>query len=43
MGATMQCQTDCVSVSKGYAIEHGQLFDEVIRLRAALEVCREKP
>lgn len=41
--ATVQCQKDCVSVSKALVKEHADLFDEVIRLRAALEVCREKP
>ena len=41
--ATAQCTVDCVSVSKAFAKEHADLFDEVIRTRAALEQCREKP
>jgi hypothetical protein len=39
--ATMQCKTDCVSVSKEYAKEHGRLFARVIRLKAALKLCQE--
>jgi hypothetical protein len=41
--ATVQCEADCVSVSKAFVKEHSNLFNEVIRLRAALEMCREKP
>ncbi len=40
--ATVQCKVDCVSVSKGYLREHAQLFDEVIRLRADLDLCKKK-
>lgn len=41
--ATTRCKTDCVSVSKALVKEHANLFDEAIRLRAALEDCRKKP
>ena len=40
--ATVQCQKDCVSVSKAFIKEHGNLFDEAIRLRASLKMCQEK-
>jgi hypothetical protein len=39
--ATVQCVTDCWSVSKSYVKEHANLFNEVIKLRAALAACRE--
>jgi hypothetical protein len=32
-----------VSVSKAFLKEHADLFDEAIRLKAALKVCQEKP
>ena len=41
--ATVQCKTDCWSVSKAFVKEHAVLFNEVVKLRAALEACREKP
>ena len=41
-GATTQCLIDCASVSKSFLREHGQLFDENIRLKAALKLCQEK-
>lgn len=40
--ATVQCQSECVSVSKAYVKEHADLFDEVIRLKASLKICTEK-
>ena len=40
--ATVQCQTDCVPVSKAFIKEHADLYDEVIRLRAALKLQQEK-
>ena len=40
--ATLQCKVDCVSVSRGFVKEHATLFDELIRTKAALKVCREK-
>lgn len=41
-GATVQCQADCVQVSKGFVKEHAELFDELIRTKAALKMCQEK-
>lgn len=41
--ATVQCTTDCVAVSKAFIKEHADLYDEVIRLRAALKFQSEKP
>jgi len=41
--ATLQCQVECVSVSKAFVKEHAELFDEDIKLRAALKLCNEKP
>lgn len=41
-GATVACTTDCFSVSTAFIREHAQLFDEVVRLRAALKLCQEK-
>ena len=43
-GATVRCAADedCVSVSKAFVREHGELFDENIRLKAALKLCNEK-
>ena len=35
--ATTQCTVECVPVSKAFIKEHAELFDEVIRLRAALQ------
>ena len=40
--ATVQCTVDCWSVSKAFVKEHANLFNEVIKLRAALEECRKK-
>lgn len=40
--ATVQCKTDCVSVSKAFVKEHANLFDELIRTKAALKTCQEK-
>lgn len=40
--ATVQCGTDCVPVSKAFLKEHADLYDEVIRLRAAVKFQREK-
>ena len=39
--ATVQCEKDCWSVSKAFVKEHANLFNEVIKLRAALEECRK--
>lgn len=39
---TLQCTKDCVSVSKAFIKEHAELFDEDIKLRAALKMCREE-
>lgn len=39
--ASVVCQTNCVSVTPAFVKEHADLFDEVIRLRAALKVCQE--
>lgn len=41
--ATVQCTVDCWPVSKAFVKEHANLFNEVIRLRAALEECRKMP
>lgn len=40
--ATVQCQKDCIAVSKAFVKEHANLFNEVIRTKAALEDCRKK-
>lgn len=40
--ATVQCHVDCVPVSKAFIKEHADLYDEVIRLRAALKLQQEK-
>lgn len=42
-GATVQCKQDCISVNKAFVVEHAYLFDELIRTKAALKVCQEKP
>ena len=34
---------ECVSVTKEFVKEHGRLFAEKIRLKAALKLCQEKP
>lgn len=41
--ATLQCSSDCVPVSKAFVKEHADLFDELIRTRAALARCHETP
>lgn len=41
--ATTRCTVNCVSVSKAFIKEHANLFDELIRTKAALEDCRKKP
>lgn len=45
--ASVQCEdgtgNHCWSVTPAYVKEHALLFDEVIRLRAALKMCQEKP
>ena len=44
--ASVQCDAtvrkDCWSVTPAYVKEHAILFDEAIRLKAALKVCQEK-
>ena len=40
--ASVQCSSDCVSVTKGFVKEHANLFDELIRTKAALKMCQEK-
>lgn len=40
---TVQCKTDCVSVSQGFIQEHGDLLEETIRLKAKLDACYTKP
>lgn len=40
--ATTRCQVDCVIVSRAFVKEHADLFDEVIRCRAALKLAHEK-
>ena len=40
--ATVQCTVDCWSVSKAFVKEHAALFNEVIRLREALDTCNKK-
>ena len=40
--STVQCHADCVAVSKAFIKEHADLYDEVIRLRAALKLQQEK-
>ena len=40
--STVACTVDCVPVSKAFVKEHAELFDEVIRLRAALKLAHEK-
>jgi len=42
---TVNCdpaKDECFSVSRGFLDEHGQLFQEVIRLREALDTCNKK-
>jgi hypothetical protein len=44
--ASVQCdtlkRTDCWSVTPAYVKEHANLFDELIRTKAALKLCQEK-
>lgn len=40
--ATVQCKANCVSVSRGFVKEHADLFDELVRTKAALKMCQEK-
>lgn len=40
--ASVQCTVDCVSVTKAFVKEHANLFDELIRTKAALEEARKK-
>jgi len=43
---SVQCrptlERPCASVTPGFIDEHAALFDEVIRLRAALTACQKK-
>lgn len=41
-GSSVQCVSDCAVVTKGLLIEHADLFDEVIRLRLAVQKCQDQ-
>ena len=41
--ASVQCTAECVLVTKALVKEHADLFQEAIRLRAALASCRTQP
>ena len=40
--SSVRCMQDCVSVTKAFVKEHADLFDEAIRLRAALAICEKR-
>ena len=40
--ASVNCHGDCVLVTKALVKEHAELFEEVIRLRAALAICEKR-
>ena len=40
-GASVRCEVDCMSVTKSFVKEHGDLLIETIRLGAALEACQK--
>ena len=40
--ASVNCERGCVTVTKGFIKEHANLFDELIRTKAALKMCQEK-
>lgn len=40
--ASVRCQTECVSVTKALVKEHAELFEENIRLHAALAICEHR-
>jgi hypothetical protein len=40
--ATVQCKVDCVSVSKAFIKQHAELYEEAIKMRAALKFCEDK-
>jgi hypothetical protein len=40
--ATTQCQTDCVQVSKAFVKKAANIYDELIRMKAALKICQER-
>lgn len=41
--ATVQCQVDCVRVSKAFVKEHAEVLDRLIRTEAALMQCQRTP
>jgi hypothetical protein len=40
--ASVACTMDCVLVTRALVKEHAELFDEVIRLHAALAICEKR-
>jgi hypothetical protein len=42
--ASIQCKEGdrCFSVTKEFLLEHGRLFDENIRMKAALKICNDR-
>lgn len=40
--ATVHCAADCVAVSKAFVKEHADLFDQLIRAKAALAICENR-
>ena len=41
--ASVNCQHECVAVTKQFVLEHAVLFEQTIRLKAALKACQGNP
>ena len=41
--ASVNCKAKCIAVTRAFVDEHGDLFSENIRLKAALEHCNKTP
>ena len=41
--ASVNCQHECVAVTQQFVLEHAVLFEQVIRLKAALKACQGHP
>ena len=43
VAASVNCKQDCIAVTKQFVLEHAILFEQVIRLKAALKSCQANP
>ena len=43
VSASANCNQDCVAVTKQFVLEHALLFDQNIKLKAALKACQGQP